>query len=42
VRRERLRHRRFITIDGGLQHTLTAPHRNAVLELFNLKVATTR
>jgi uncharacterized protein len=38
--------KRFVLIDGGLHHTLTATnqpqYRNAVLELFNLKVATTR
>ncbi len=38
--------KRFVLIDGGLHHTLTAtnqpPYRNAVLELFNLKVATSR
>ena len=37
--------KRFVLIDGGLHHTLTAtnqaPYRNAVLELFNLKVAAT-
>jgi uncharacterized protein len=36
--------KRFVLIDGGLHHTLTAtqqaPYRDAVLELFNLKVAT--
>ncbi len=38
--------KRFVLIDGGLHHTLTATnqaqYRDAVLELFNLKVATTR
>jgi uncharacterized protein len=38
--------KRFVLIDGGLHHTLTAtnqpPYRNAVLELFNMDVATTR
>jgi uncharacterized protein len=37
--------KRFVLIDGGLHHTLTAtnqaPYRNAVLELFNLKVGAT-
>ncbi len=36
--------KRFVLIDGGLHHTLTATnqvqYRNAVLELFDLKVAT--
>ncbi len=38
--------KRFVLIDGGLHHTLTATnqaqYRDAVLELFNMKVATTR
>jgi uncharacterized protein len=38
--------KRFVLIDGGLHHTLTAtshaPYRDAVLELFDLKLATTR
>jgi uncharacterized protein len=38
--------KRFVLIDGGLHHTLTAtnqaPYRNAVLELFNLKVGATQ
>ncbi len=38
--------KRFVLIDGGLHHTLTATnqmqYRNAVLDLFNLKMATTR
>jgi uncharacterized protein len=38
--------KRFILVDGGLHHTLTATnqpqYRDAVLELFNLKVASTR
>ena len=37
--------KRFVLIDGGLHHALTATnqpqYRNAVLELFNLKMATT-
>ncbi len=36
--------KRFVLIDGGLHHTLTATnqvqYRNAVLELFDLKIAT--
>jgi uncharacterized protein len=38
--------KRFVLIDGGLHHTITATnqpqYRNAVLEFFNLKLATTR
>jgi uncharacterized protein len=38
--------KRFVLIEGGLHHTLTATnqpqYRNAVLDLFNLKVTSTR